>query len=142
MNFFLISTKGRHKRDIIPLTVNMGQNQIKIIVYSDYICPFCHIGFHRLEQLKQHFPLDVEVRPFELHPETPQDGLSYDELPFDPVYLAMAIDGVKRLAAEDNIKFNLPSRMPNSMLALFIAEFAKKRGCLMRTTPSCLKNIG
>jgi len=106
----------------------MTQNRIKIIAYSDYICPFCHIGFHRLEQLKQSFPLDVEIRPFELHPETPKEGLSYDDLPFDPEYFAMAIASVKRLAAEDGIIFNLPTRMPNSRLALSIAEFAKKKG--------------
>ncbi len=106
----------------------MEQNRIKVIVYTDYICPFCHIGFHRLEQLKKEFPLDVEVRPFELHPETPKGGLSYDDLPFDPEYLAMAIDNVKRLAEEDNIQFNLPSRMPNSRLAQSAAEFTKMKG--------------
>ncbi len=106
----------------------MVQSRVKVIVYSDYICPFCHIGFHRLEELKKHFPLDVEVRPFELHPETPKEGLGYDELPFDPAYLAMALENVKQLAAEANIKFNVPSRMPNSRLAQSIAEFAKKKG--------------
>ncbi|OLS15649.1 MAG: thioredoxin domain-containing protein [Promethearchaeota archaeon CR_4] len=106
----------------------MTQNSVKIIEYSDYICPFCHIGFHRLEQLKLSFPLDVDIRPFELHPETPKEGLSNEELPFDPEYFAMAIANVKRLAAEDGIVFNLPTRMPNSRLALSIAEFAKKKG--------------
>ncbi len=106
----------------------MTQNRIKIIVYSDYICPFCHIGFHRIEELKKDFPVDVEVRPFELHPETPKEGLGYDQLPFDPAYLAMALKSVKRLAAEGNIKFNVPSRMPNSHHALSIAEYAKIKG--------------
>ncbi len=106
----------------------MTQNTIKIIVYLDYICPFCHIGFHRLEELKKHFPVDVEVRPFELHPETPPEGLGYDELPFDPTYLAMALENVKQLAAEGNIQFHVPSRMPNSRLAMSIAEFAKSKG--------------
>ena len=56
----------------------MGQKKLKVIVYSDYICPFCYIGFHRIEKLKEEYNLDVEWEPFELHPETPKKGLKME----------------------------------------------------------------
>jgi predicted DsbA family dithiol-disulfide isomerase len=47
-------------------------DRLKIVAYSDYVCPWCFIGLQRIEQLEQEFPVDVEWRPFELHPETPR----------------------------------------------------------------------
>ena len=48
----------------------MSQTKLKITAYSDYICPFCYIGYHRIEQLKKEYNIDVEWKPFEIHPET------------------------------------------------------------------------
>ncbi|MEX2225934.1 MAG: DsbA family protein [Dehalococcoidia bacterium] len=42
-------------------------NRLEIIAYSDYVCPWCYIGLHRIEQLQREFPVDVTWRPFELH---------------------------------------------------------------------------
>ena len=47
----------------------MNQRQLKVIAYSDYICPFCYIGCNRIEILKQEYNLEVEWKPFENHPE-------------------------------------------------------------------------
>lgn len=106
----------------------MKQKMLKVIVYSDYICPFCYIGFHRIEKLKEQYDLDVEWRPFELHPEIPKDGIVTEKLPFPRGYLEMVMANVKRLADQDGIIFKLSERLPNSQLALFISEFAKKKG--------------
>jgi len=38
------------------------------------------------------------------------------------------MENVKRLAAEDGLTFKLSGKLPNSQLALFISEFAKKKG--------------
>ncbi|MFX0083560.1 MAG: DsbA family protein [Candidatus Hodarchaeota archaeon] len=106
----------------------MKQEMLKVIVYSDYICPFCYIGFHRIEKLKEQYSLDVEWRPYELHPEIPKDGIVAENLPFPRGYLEMVMANVKRLADQDGITFKLSDKLPNSQLALFVSEFSKKKG--------------
>jgi predicted DsbA family dithiol-disulfide isomerase len=106
----------------------MSQTKLKIIAYSDYICPFCYIGYHRIEKLKKEYNLAVEWRPFEIHPETPKEGALIDELPFPKGYLEMAFANVKRLADEDGIPLKFSEKLPNSRLALYISEFARKKG--------------
>jgi predicted DsbA family dithiol-disulfide isomerase len=106
----------------------MSQTKIRVIAYSDYICPFCYIGYHRIEKLKREYDLAVEWRPFEIHPETPKEGAFTEELPFPKGYLEMAFANVKRLADEDGIQLKFSEKLPNSRLALYISEFARNKG--------------
>jgi predicted DsbA family dithiol-disulfide isomerase len=106
----------------------MEQKKIKVIVFSDYICPFCYIGFHRIKKLKEEYDLEVEWRSFELHPEIPKKGVLKDNLPFPREYLDMVMNNVKRLADEAGIIFKFSGKLPNSQLALLISEFARKEG--------------
>lgn len=106
----------------------MSRAKLKVIAYSDYICPFCYIGYHRIEKLKKEFNLAVEWRPFEIHPETPKGGASIEELPFPKGYLETAFANVKRLAEEDGLTLKFADKLPNSRLALYISEFARKKG--------------
>lgn len=43
---------------------------MKIEVWSDFVCPFCYIGKHRLEMALEQFPhkkdVEVEFKSFEL----------------------------------------------------------------------------
>ncbi len=106
----------------------MSQKKVKIVVFSDYICPFCYIGFYRVEQLKEKFDLDVEWRPFEIHPETPKEGTELNNLPFPKEYLETMKANVKRLADDVGVTFKLTDKLPNSQMALYISEFARKKG--------------
>ena len=106
----------------------MSQPKLKVIAYSDYICPFCYIGYHRIEQLKKEYNLDIEWRPFEIHPETPKEGALIEDLPFPKGYLEMAFANVKRLADQDGLTLKFSGKLPNSRLALYISEFARKEG--------------
>ncbi|MFX1340917.1 MAG: DsbA family protein [Promethearchaeota archaeon] len=106
----------------------MSQVKLKVIVYSDYICPFCYIGYHRIEKLKEQFNFDVEWRPFELHPEIPKGGITLNQLPFLRDYLEMVLTNVKRLADEDGLEVKFTEKLPNSQLALYVSEFARKEG--------------
>ena len=106
----------------------MSQKKLKVIVYSDYICPFCYIGFYRIEKLKEEFNLDVEWEPFEIHPETPKKGLKMEGLSFPRDYLEMVMANVKRLADEDGLTLKYTKTLPNSHLALFFSEFARPKG--------------
>jgi len=106
----------------------MAQKKLKVIVYSDYICPFCYIGFHRIEKLKEKYNLDVEWEPFELHPETPKEGFKMEGLSFPRDYLEMVMANVKRLADEDGLNLKFTGTLPNSQLAMYISEFARVKG--------------
>jgi predicted DsbA family dithiol-disulfide isomerase len=76
----------------------------KIIIYGDYICPFCYIGQKRVDQLEEQFGIEVEWKGLEIHPETPPES------------------------EEAGLKLNLRSWISNSRLALQIGEFAKEKG--------------
>ncbi|MBE8715904.1 DsbA family oxidoreductase [Cellvibrio polysaccharolyticus] len=53
-------------------------NTVKIDIVSDIACPWCAIGFARLEkaiqQLQGEINFDVEWHPFELNPDSSSDG--------------------------------------------------------------------
>lgn len=106
----------------------MNEKKLKVTVYSDYICPFCFIGYHRVEKLKEQYNLDVEWQPFELHPEIPKNGITVNQLLFPRGYIETVMANVKRLAEEDGITFKLSDKLPNSRLALMISEFARNEG--------------
>ena len=106
----------------------MSQKKVRIVVFSDYICPFCYIGYYRIEQLKENFDLEVEWRPFEIHPETPKEGTELSKLPFPKEYLEMMKANIKRLADDVGVIFKLSDKLPNSRMALFLSEFARKKG--------------
>ena len=106
----------------------MSQKKLKIVVFSDYICPFCYIGFYRVEQLKKNYDVEVEWRPFEIHPETPKEGTDLNNLPYPKEYLDMMKANIKRLADDVGISLKLSDKLPNSRLALYVSEFARKNG--------------
>ncbi|MBY9016825.1 MAG: DsbA family oxidoreductase [Candidatus Lokiarchaeota archaeon] len=106
----------------------MSEKKLKVTVFSDYICPFCYIGFYRVEQLKENYDLEIEWRPFEIHPETPKEGTELNTLPFPKEYLDMMKVNIKRLADDVGISLKLSDKLPNSRLALYLSEFARKKG--------------
>ena len=54
------------------------ESVIKIDVVSDVVCPWCIIGYKRLEQAIQELGLEdkieLEWQPFELNPNMPAEG--------------------------------------------------------------------
>jgi predicted DsbA family dithiol-disulfide isomerase len=46
----------------------------RILVWSDYIWPFCYVGLERAAWLERQFGAEIEWRPFQLHPEYPPEG--------------------------------------------------------------------
>ena len=49
-------------------------------VFSDYVCPWCYLASARVARLKQEHGVKVELVHFPLHPETPPEGKSLQEL--------------------------------------------------------------
>lgn len=104
------------------------ERRLTITAYSDYVCPWCYIGWRRIEALRREFPVDVEWRPFELHPETPRSGVSAGEA-FGGSPRAAAIGrNIEQLAGESGIAMRMPPLIANSHLALEAAEFARDHG--------------
>ena len=55
--------------------------KLKIDIVSDVVCPWCVIGFKNLQkainQMEDRVEFEVEWKPYELHPEIPENG--YDK---------------------------------------------------------------
>ena len=49
-------------------------------VFSDYVCPWCYLASARVARLKKKHGVKVELVHFPLHPETPPEGKSLEEL--------------------------------------------------------------
>lgn len=100
----------------------------KVIVYSDYICPFCYIGKHRMDRLRDEFDVEIEWRGLEIHPETPPEGQTLMEMGLDHHYIEMVIENVTALASEINIILKPPKIIANSKMALRLCEYARDNG--------------
>lgn len=94
---------------------------MRVAVVSDYICPWCYVGMARIDQLQRQFEIDVEWRPFELHPEIPPEGKDIGSRG------AAYYQQLRVLAEEAGLAFQPPTRVPNSRRALQAAEFAREQ---------------
>ncbi len=101
---------------------------LRITAYSDYVCPWCYIGLQRIEQLQREFPVAVEWRPFELHPETPRTGAQLAGRLGSPERARAYRDNILMLAHESGLDMRMPPAVANSHLALEAAEFARDHG--------------
>jgi predicted DsbA family dithiol-disulfide isomerase len=103
-------------------------SKLKIIAYSDYVCPWCYIGLQRIERLQREFPVDVEWRPFELHPETPRTGADLRGRFGGSERAAAYARNIIGLAGESGLAMRMPPVIANSHLSLEAAEFAREHG--------------
>lgn len=103
-------------------------DRLRIVAYSDYVCPWCYIGLHRIERLQRDFPVDVEWRPFELHPETPKDGADMRGRLGSETRARAYAGNILNLANASGIVMRMPHVVSNSHLALEAAEFAREHG--------------
>jgi predicted DsbA family dithiol-disulfide isomerase len=106
--------------------------RLQIVAYSDYVCPWCYIGLHRIEQLQRDFPVDVEWRPFELHPETPRTGANLRGRLGSIARVRAYTRNIINLAQASGIAMRMPEVISNSHLALEAAEFARDYGGFAR----------
>jgi predicted DsbA family dithiol-disulfide isomerase len=102
--------------------------RLRIIAYSDYVCPWCYIGLQRIEQLQAEFPVDVEWRPFELHPETPTSGADLRGRLGSSERVRAYTQNIIGLASESGLEMRMPVVVANSHRALEAAEFAREHG--------------
>jgi predicted DsbA family dithiol-disulfide isomerase len=102
--------------------------ELKVTVFSDYICPFCYIGFHRLQRLRDTYDLKVNWRFIEIHPEVSARGQAIDTLDYSSAQWQIMLDNMQRIAREENIPLSKISFITSSHDALLLSEAAKQCG--------------
>jgi predicted DsbA family dithiol-disulfide isomerase len=84
----------------------------------------------RVERLQREYLVDVEWRPFELHPELPPEGILVRDLQRGGRYRSEYYEHIRALARDEGIDMVEPTVIPNSLPALEAAEFARDAGRL------------
>ena len=105
----------------------MDRPALNITVFSDYICPFCYIGFARVERLREHFELEVSWSPFEIHPDNPPQGRPVSELGYPPEQWNRMMENLEAMAQEEGLALAPRTFTTNSHQALLLAEAAKEQ---------------
>lgn len=102
----------------------------QIEMFSDFICPFCYIGFATIRKLKQEFDLDIRWRGFQIHPEWPAEGMPAAEFrrEMSPEARRAIWDRIQTMAEAAGCSMKPPATLTNSRLALEAAEYAAELG--------------
>ena len=102
--------------------------EIKITVYSDYICPFCYVGHHRLMRLKDEYDLKINWCFLEIHPENSAEGEPVTDLDYSSDFWDELMRNLKKVAKEENIPLADHTFTTNSKDAMLLAEACKQLG--------------
>lgn len=108
------------------MTDQTTKTPLNIAVYSDYICPFCYIGYLRLEKLRDHYDIDVDWRFLEIHPDNPPEGKPVTELGYPPRHWQMLMANLARMAAEEGVTLAERTFTTNSRRALKLAQAVRE----------------
>ena len=99
---------------------------LKIDIVSDVVCPWCVIGFRNLkkamEVLKSELDFEITWKPYELHPEIPQEGYDkklYMQQKFGSSGGKSRYDEIAEIGKSLNFNFNFSKteRIPNTFMA-------------------------
>lgn len=102
--------------------------QLRVTLFTDYICPFCYIGDLRLQHLQNDYEVLVNFRFIEIHPDTPAQGTTIDTLDYSDEQWQGMMDGLLEMAREEGITLAPVRMLANSHRALLLAEAVKKQG--------------
>lgn len=102
---------------------------IRLEVFSDYTCPWCYIGWARLEKALAELPddlrVDVEWRPFEIHPEVPADGMPVSDLPYPPDVWDRMQEALRQSAEAEGLEVGKRPKVSNTHRALAAGAYAQ-----------------
>ena len=102
--------------------------ELKITVYSDYICPFCYVGNHRLQRLRDSYDLKINWCFLEIHPETSAQGEPIGSLDYPSEQWQQLLTNLERVAQEEQIPLSQLEFITNSRDALLLSEASKNYG--------------
>ncbi|HSR42442.1 MAG TPA: DsbA family oxidoreductase, partial [Longimicrobiales bacterium] len=99
-------------------------------VYSDYTCPWCYIGSRRLDRLRadvgEDVRLDVEWKPFEIHPEVPPGGMPVEDLGYPEERWEVMQAHLRHQAAAEGIEVGNRPKVSNTHQALAASVYAQE----------------
>lgn len=102
---------------------------LRVTVFSDYLCPFCYLGWLRLEQLRADYELRVNWCMTEIHADNPTDaGRPPTEMGYSPEQWQRLVSDIEAAAMEDGVCLGGLHCTTNSHKALLLAEAAKEVG--------------
>ena len=99
---------------------------LKIDIVSDIVCPWCVIGFRNLkkamEELKSELDFEISWKPYELHPEIPQEGYDkklYMQQKFGSSGGKSRYEEITKIgkSLDFNFNFSKTERIPNTFMA-------------------------
>lgn len=102
--------------------------ELKISVFSDYICPFCYVGYHRLMRLRDVYDLKINWCLIEIHPETSAEGEPVAALDYPSEQWNQLMNNLRTVAQEEGIVMAEHTFTTNSRNALLLSEAAKQAG--------------
>ena len=118
--------------------MNQQRTSVHIDIVSDVVCPWCIIGFKRLqqamEQVQDNFEFTVDWHPFELNPQMPPEGQNLNEH-LNEKYARSddesraARENLTELGASLNFSFNYTDdmRVANTFKAHQLLHWAKEQ---------------
>lgn len=98
---------------------------VPLIVFSDYICPFCYLGQVIIDGVRREFDVDVEIRSFLLAPNCPPEG---QPLAGSPEDRAAQFVGFKTIADQLGLPVAPREWTSYSRRALEASEYARDEG--------------
>jgi predicted DsbA family dithiol-disulfide isomerase len=102
--------------------------ELGLTVFSDYICPFCYVGHHRLMRLRDEYDLKINWCFIEIHPETSPEGEPVASLEYPSEQWKLLMQNLEAVAREEGIAMAEHSFTTNSKDALLLSEAAKAQG--------------
>ncbi|NWG72630.1 MAG: DsbA family oxidoreductase [Parvularculaceae bacterium] len=116
----------------------MEQRRLLIDVVTDVVCPWCYVGLRSAlkahERLARDFDAYLRLRPYQLGPHTPEEGLdrnAYYQLRFpDPVQREASRNAIAEAARRAGFDFDpgVPTRLPNTLKAHQAMRLAATEG--------------
>ena len=99
---------------------------IVLEVFTDYVCPWCYLGDNRVKQLKENYNIEVKIVHFPLHPDTPQEGRTLQDMfGTGPEDIKAKNDRMQGLMDAEGLPYNTRSHTYNSRLAQEIGSWAE-----------------
>lgn len=102
---------------------------VRLEVFSDYTCPWCYVGWARLQTALGEIPagvaVTVEWRPFEIHPDVPLQGMPVEDLPYPTDVWARMQEALRESAAAEGLDVGKRPKVSNTHRALLAGQYAQ-----------------
>jgi predicted DsbA family dithiol-disulfide isomerase len=110
-----------------------GEKPFRVVMFADFICPYCYIGQERMKQLARDYGVHPQWRPYWLHPEVPPEGSSMPQSA-DRDRARTVKEWLEEMEPEKAARIRFPGKLQYSFLAFEAVEFAQDRALALPFT--------